>query len=320
MKNRVRELREKAGLSRIELAKAAGITAAIVQRIENEKQAAALPHARAVCGALGKSLNVVFPGSQKILDALQAESRYVSDLWEKLRQTGIEADPRTHLLKVILRGHRKPMLFNVSPAEKARLFTVIQHERADEDEESFIVFDTPASTVAINLRRLSFCHFLWDAGWLVKNDDTVEQDRLAQDDARHQVVLYLNEDETPLTFEAEPESSDPEDGDIGDFACIFSMLQDGCPPSGRLHFEDADGEDAFIRTGDITLLEVPIFVLDADERDAISEDEDEDGDTDKQDSPAPPRGGSLSLVKSPSGDGETHAGQEGNVGEPQYPA
>ncbi|RZI41498.1 XRE family transcriptional regulator [Herbaspirillum sp. HC18] len=301
MKNRVRELREKAGLSRVELARAAGVTAAIVQRIENEKQAAALPHAIAICGALGKSLNVVFPGSQKFLNALQADPAYVSELWEKLRQTGIEADPRSHVLKIILRGHRQPMFFNVSPEEKARVFQVVQHERANDDEEPFIVFDTPASTVAINLRRLSFCHFLWDAGWLMKEDETAEQDRLAQDDTRHQVVLYLNEDETPLTFEAEPESSDFEDGDIGDFACIFSMLQDGCPPSDRLHFEDADGEDAFIRVGDITLLEVPIFVLDHEEREAISEDEDEDDDADNHDSPPPPRGQALSLVKSHGG-------------------
>jgi DNA-binding XRE family transcriptional regulator len=284
MENKVKELRTKLGLSLWDLASKVDASPQQIQRIENGKQAAPVCLANAICEALGRPLNWVFPGSKKVLDKLLAErssSRYVPrGTFAELRQKGIEADTRRYTFKVLLRGHQDPMFFNISAATNAELFKAVQREAALGDELPFIVFDSDDSTVAINLSSLIFCHFLWDANiGTIVSEKPSQDDEASADALKYHVKFFLNENPEPLMFVVDPETGNAETGELGDFGSIFCMLDNTCLPSQRLHFEDEDGEDAFIRAGDIAMLQVPLWIVDEYEREAVDGPDDDDDNT-----------------------------------------
>jgi hypothetical protein len=169
------------------------------------------------------------------------------------------------------------MLFNISPAEEARLFKAVQGESRSTDELSFIVFSTADSMVAINLSCLMFCHFLWDSGiGEIVSDASSDNDESSDDDSEYPVKLFLAQNPEPLVFDAEPETRGEEAEERAYFINLFYLLDTSCMPYDRLHFAHGDGESVFIRAGDVTLLQVPLWIVDQDERDAIDEDDSAD--------------------------------------------
>lgn len=280
MLNKLKSLRESAGMSQKELAEKVGVTQLQIQRIETNKRPASLPLAKLICAAIGRPLNAVFPGSAKALAAFdreQGQGHHPStERYENLREVGIERDCRQHTLKILLRGHEKPMFFSLPAYEVDGIFSRVQEEESDTVEVTFMVFDTDDLRVAINLREVIFCHFLWDAGFMSGLPD--DQAEIAQDDAnpREKVQVFFSGNCTPTWFGPEAEDRTDNDDENRYFNTIFIRMDFGVQKHERLHFVDEDGESAFLRAGDIALLTVPLWIVDPDERiDADGPDEDD---------------------------------------------
>lgn len=300
MTNKLKALRESAGISQKELAKRAGVSQLQIHRIESNKRPAPLALARVLCAAIGRSLNSVFPGSAKILTAIEKQRSQgkhpPDDTHERLREVGIEGDCRVHTLKMLLRGHDEPMFLSLPAREVDGIFDRVQDEEDETEQLTFMVFDTDDLRVAINLRELVFCHLLWDAGFtLALSDDQVmiESD---ETDPREAVQVYLAGERTPLSFGAESEASHDIENEGSYFNRILFVLCIGSVQQHqRLHFVDEDGESAFLRAGDVAMLTVPLWVLDPDER-FYDDDPDENDDVppspvegDVPPSPSPPQ-------------------------------
>lgn len=185
-----------------------------------------------------------------------------------------EVDTRLHRLKVLLRGHLEPMFFPFEASELDRLFRAVQHESSDESEVSFIMFDSGKLRVAINLHAAIFCHFLWDAAfglWAKSGEDEDADDHPSQS-----VHVYFEGSQQPTIIDAESEDGDDLENESNYVNAAFYLLDSGgLMAHERLHIVDGDGESAFLRAGDITLMTCPLWVLCNRELQALR-DEDED--------------------------------------------
>lgn len=272
MSNNVKKLRMKLGFSQKQFAEKVNVSQQEIQRIEVGKLAK-LPMANAICEALEKPINAVFPGADKALAALISEtesSRYLpTDSWAKLREIGLEADLRSFLLKILFRGHKEFMFVDIAARDFDRVFRAIQSEGDSGSEFSLVVFDSGDYRVAINLRATMFCHFLWEPYM-----DTVI--KIAEDLDAEDVCVYFGENPEPVVIEAEPEYADGEHDETDYLNFIFNMLENESFYA-RYHIVDSDGESAFLRAADITLLKVPLWTLDPDERVECEEDDEGEG-------------------------------------------
>lgn len=260
MSNNVKSLRTKLGLTQRQLAELVGTSQQQIQRIEAGRVEARLELATKLSEALGKSMNVVFPGAANAIAAFKKSStspKYAPGEKEfaLIRKAGIEADPRHWTLVVRLRGHDEAMQFDISSADHDRLFRAVQDEQTDTDYVSCIVFETPTHCVAINLSELVCCQFLYDLGNLEQSPDQ---------DLETNAEVFFRGSSSAVRFNVDQDHGSPDDeDDEGDFRNIFYSLDSGATePSRRLHFADEDGESVFLRAGDIALLKVPLWVID----------------------------------------------------------
>ena len=103
MRNRVKQLRGQLGLSQRKLAEMVETSQQQIQRIETEAVAPRLELATKLSNALGKPLEVVFPGPGKVLKRLAGEVEnsqlMPEETFSELSQLGIEGDPRFWFVK-----------------------------------------------------------------------------------------------------------------------------------------------------------------------------------------------------------------------------
>lgn len=264
--NKVKSIRTKLGLTQRQLADLVGTSQQQIQRIETGKIAARLALATAIAAALGKSLNAVFPGSEKAIAAIEGgihASRYLPDAeaLDQVGSTGIELDSAEHCLKVWMRGHVEPIFFPLLAHEKRRVFRAVQDESTDSESISFVVFDSADKRVAINLAELFACQFLFEP--LVTLDDP-DSSKVSEPLNGSEVFVYQSRQQEPIRFVPESDLGDPDDeGDEGYFGNIFQMLETNPAHFERVHFEDEDGESVFLRVGNLALLSVPLWVVDS---------------------------------------------------------
>jgi DNA-binding XRE family transcriptional regulator len=260
MNNKIKALRLKAGISQRELAKRVGTSQQQIQRVETGQVAARLELATKLSRSLGVPLTVLFPGSKKALGKfakeVNDEPQYLpsNEAYAGLERSGIEADPRVWTMLTRLRGHQKAIKFEIEPAERRRLFQLIQDENPADRAMSFVLFDTEDERVAVNLRELTYCHFLFDgpAASVATTQDPMEKG----------VVAYLSRNNSPLEFGVEPDAGSSDDeNDEGSFRNIFFHMETHVEEHDRFHFEDEDGEDVFLRAGDLALIRVPLWVI-----------------------------------------------------------
>lgn len=274
MANNLRKLRMKAGLTVGQLATAVGSTTLQIQRIESNQRPADIELARAMCSALDQPIQAIFPGANRAIASymreLEGPTHVSAETYALLRDVGLEGDTRRHTFKVLLRGHQEAMLFDISPAESDGLLGMVQDETEGNVEPAFIMFDSERQRVAINLRAVVFCQFLWDAniGTLIRSEEP-ESD----DDQFNAVHVYFNQNLEPTVIGAEAEDGSA----VNDRSYLnraFVQLCGGMTqPHHRLHVVDEDGESAFFRVGDISMLTVPLWLLDPNER--VDEEDDD---------------------------------------------
>jgi hypothetical protein len=159
------------------------------------------------------------------------------------------------------------MFFDIRPGgDLARLFEAVQDEPSadeseDESDAGFIVFNSTTARVAINLRAAMFIQFLWDAKALHVRVIPSPDDEAGPPSEDENVHVFFDRDPIPVAIGIEPEDDD-EDNGRNYLAMVFSQLDTGVEPQQRLYILDEDGEDTFLRAGDISLLTCPLWLLD----------------------------------------------------------
>lgn len=261
--NKVKSIRIKLGLTQRQLADKVGTSQQQIQRIESGRIAARLTLAAEIAAALGKPLNVVFPGSLGAIVKAVGDidtSRYLpSDVeLNRIQQTGVELDSSQHCLKVWLHGHSEQLYFPVSPQEKRRLFQAIQGEMADPEVTSFVVFESWDKRIAINLAELSACQFLFEPMVGVNEPDS---STVSEPLDKDHLFVFPKGTSVPMTFKPKVDRAVDDEDAMGDFGNMLSQLAMGMAPSERLHFQDADGESVFLRVGNVALLSAPLWVI-----------------------------------------------------------
>ena len=241
-----------------DLAELVGTSQQQIQRIETGKIAARLELASKLAAALKTPLPQLFPAAakplRKVVKAYQQRQLPDDDEVHDLATAGIEADSRAWYFKIRLRGHKESLQFEIAPSEQRWLFKKVQLEEPAAQGLTFVVFDTASERVAINARELLYCHFLFESAYFGQEETP---------QSSSDVEVYFCGDADPLTFAVDPDDGDPEDEeDEGQFRGIFFGLELHPQEEDRLHYTDEDGEDVFIRTGDVALLRVPLLIVD----------------------------------------------------------
>jgi transcriptional regulator with XRE-family HTH domain len=283
MKNRIKRLREKAGLSQRQLAAAAGTSQAQLQRIEAGVQEARLELAVRLSHALAQPLDQVFPGAMKTLSAIREKNQDLFDVLHRgeahvsseLENAGLDVDAELWYLKYRLRGGQHGVL-PISGPEKHRLWDVLQHEPKD---LGFVVFDSGSKQIAINSKHLLFWHFLFDPNWGQRDRD--EDDSEPRFEGAGNLNFFLA-DGTRLGFDVDHDTEKYSVEAENDDQCQFQMLMldlDGLGEDQEvINFMDVDGETAFIRTSEIALVEIKLSVVEPD----IDADDDSEAEEENQ--------------------------------------
>lgn len=273
--NKVKSIRTKLGLTQRQLADKVGTSQQQIQRIESGRISARLTLAAEVATALGKPLNVVFPGSlgaiAKAVEGIDTSRHLPSDVeLSRIQETGVELDSSEHCLKVWLRGHGEAIYFPLSPEEKRRLFQGVQGEMADSELTSFVVFESWDKRIAINLAELAACQFLSVPMVGVNEPDS---SAVSEPLDKDHVFVFPKGASAPIKFKPEVDRAAGDEDAMGDFDNIFFQLEMNPAPSERLHFQDVDGESVFLRAGSVALLSVPLWVMNPVELDSIGTDD-----------------------------------------------
>lgn len=264
-KNKIKQFRTRLKLSQRDLAERAGTSQQQIQRIEAGTISTSLDAARAISRALGKPFEVVFPEAAKALvvfkDDLERSGYLDPEAFEKVSQTGVEADLRIWYFKVHLQGVERFRIFRIDPATYRRLYLAVQSEGdLGGAGMNFIVFDTPTHRVALNLAEMVTCQFLFEG---------FEPEEVDEEEPEETVSIYPVGGGFPITFDVDPD--EPEEDGIGQIGNVFFMVETAADVSDRYRIVDQDGEHAFIRAGSIAIFEAPLCLL---EQSADDEDED----------------------------------------------
>lgn len=253
-KNKIKQFRTQLKLTQRELAERAGTSQQQIQRVEAGTISTSLATARAICSALGKPFEAVFPEAAKALVAYQREREQTGYIdpeeLEKASNAGIEADQRDWYLELRLRGLDDARVHRISPATYRRLYTLVQDE--SDSGMALIVFDTLTHRVALNLAEVVSCQFMFE------RQGTPEM-QASEDD--YTVLIFPVGGGKPIEFTVDPDS--PEDGDdgVGQLGHIFFMAELAIDAGDRYRIVDEDGEHAFIRAGSIASFEAPLHLI-----------------------------------------------------------
>ncbi|TDB42619.1 helix-turn-helix domain-containing protein [Photorhabdus khanii] len=263
--NKIKQYRTQLSMTQRQLAELAHTSQQQIQRIETGKIAANLATAQAICIALGKSLNAVFPGAEKAVSAFRKKveqiGRYSDEDLSGVADKGVEMDGCAWTLKLYLRGHQDYFILSISNADKRRMYAYLQ-ESEHEDVVQFFVFDSDEYRIALNISEIAFHQFLFDAPGDVYVKEDTESEELDYSNVR---ITFINGGPTAC-LSVEPDEPEDEEYDVGQLGHIFYMLESGSAPSERFVITDMDGEDAFIRAGSVAMLQVVFSVLEPDEQ------------------------------------------------------
>lgn len=266
--NRVLSLRRKAGLTQKELAERASTSQQQVARIERGVQRASLDLAVRLCKALNAPLEKVFPLSKKAVRAMsKMEQRAVGDdmlnggkLTDAMAEAGIELDSRRWLIRLRFTNGAE-RTFEVSASEQHRMRDAMFRS------EMFLVFDSEDARLAVNLRHIEYAHWLFEvpSNHVSKATGEAEGDATqGEPDPTEEVIVILASDREPLRFAVDEDvPDDPEEGaETGQMRHLLYMAEhqeDGDPY--RFHFEDEDGEEVFLLPSAVSMISIPLWVV-----------------------------------------------------------
>ncbi len=267
MKNQIREHRLARGLSYEALAAAARIGPRQLRRIETGHQTCKANVAMRLCAALQTDLFSLFPDVKPLMrkygkrgKSSLSDIRLDDDALRDFELTaGIDLDSRHRTVALQLRGGAQGE-YPLSSWDAQRL--------ADElvrlsEQLAFFSFHSHDRVVVINLRHL--LHYVESAEIAVVQERGEELD---------QVRVYSSDSKEAKPFSVEPdeEESDEEES-TGQFRELLFSFDATPDESDFVCFFDFDGNRVVFRISEITLMEIPLWAVDA-----RLIDEDEEGD------------------------------------------
>ena len=252
---RIKEIREKAGMTQQQLADQVNCTIEHIQRIEGGHEAVKFLLALEICRVLDSELKELFPKSRRTLQEARKGDKKVEDLLadENLRKgmedAGIDMFSGIHFFKYRLRGGTEGIL-EITSQEKDRLWRNLQD--VGHENTPFVSFYSGNWCVLLNLDHLLFCHLLFD----------FTESRQAP---AYAVEVFLSDRETAIEIEVERDDINPEDPDeLGQIGMLIvdadTMVEEG----EFWKIEDLDCETAFFRAEDVAMLKVPLWVFNED--------------------------------------------------------
>jgi len=262
LQNNIKQLRTQLSITQSELAYMLGTSQQQIQRIETGKVAAKLGLALAICNALDKPLNIVFPASDQLINNFHKKRRTTDEDLEAIATSGIEMDSGLWTVKLWLQGQQDYLLLPISAADKRRFYYYFQ-EKTVPNTERFFVFDSSEYRYALNMREVVFHQFLSDGLRPIVD----EQDNDYEDDYFNVHITLANGGaEIPLCVEPDALQNGEVD-DTGQLNAFFEMLDGEPETTERYMITDEDGEDAFIRIGSIAMVRVILDALEPLEED-----------------------------------------------------
>jgi transcriptional regulator with XRE-family HTH domain len=267
--NKLLALRKKAKLTQKALAELAKTSQQQVARVERGVQRASLELAVRLCKALGQPLEKVFPLARSAVRTMsKMDERAIGDdalnggqLTGALAKAGLELDPREWRVKVRFTNGVEHV-FEVTASEQRRM------RDAMFESPQFMVFDSEDARVAVNLDHVEYAHWLFDkpgAVLLSPNSDAGTATDEEEPDPANDVIVLMASTRIPLVFDVDEDvPEDPEeDGGTGQMGHLLYMAEIGIERGDgyRFHFEDVDGEEVFLLPGAVSLLSVPLWVV-----------------------------------------------------------
>jgi DNA-binding XRE family transcriptional regulator len=255
-KNNVLELRKRKGLTLQSFAIMVNAREEQLLLIEKGRKPVLLNLAHRICSVLEASLEDAFPATKEVLKKYRVQGKdsmdrlYGNVQFEyDMEKAGIETDPSCWSIVYRLRGGAEGVL-PISQTEKNRLWNVVQRTQ----DKTFVVFESEADVIILNLDHLLFCQFLFDPPGRITPEKP----------AQNAVRVYLTDSKEPATFGID--ADDPKDEeDLGQFGDLIFMADNYTGDENEtFHFTDEDGETVFLRAEDLAMLQIPLWVLEPD--------------------------------------------------------
>lgn len=262
MQNNLKSLRKAAGLTQSKLAEMAGTSQQQIQRIEAGAVVTRVTLAAKLAKALSVSMGQIFPEMAELLGGLNAPPDIDDDnrILDEGDDAGVDLDPRLWTLKLLLRGHKKPVFYQISSREKRRLVALLNADLEDPDSPQLCAFEAHTSAALLNLNHVVFAHVLYDMFAEPKPGDDGP------------VSVYLAGRDKPLKFDVEADEGTPgSENDCGQFRGLLLSEPFGLGRGSRLTFIDCDGEQVFIRAEELALMNIPLWVV----KPSVEDDSDE---------------------------------------------
>lgn len=251
MQNRIRQLREKKGLTQAELADAVGTSQQQIQRIESGSQAVKLLLATQVAAALEVDLMVLFPDTAKAVKKTvrsgkgAAKEAVMDSDTREVEEAGLDIEGLLWFISIrMLSGLKR--VYKISAAEAERLRLNLAHIG---EIDPFFVFSSRDRIIALNLLQVAAIHELYQP-----YDQDWEQDERPEED----VVVYFSGSKEPEVFMMEPSEES-----AGDFDLLLAGLQTFVEPTDFIDFEDTEGETVFLKSSNIALIDAADWTTDA---------------------------------------------------------
>ena len=149
LRNNIKQLRTQLSITQRELAYMVGTSQQQIQRIETGKVAAKLGLAQAICNALDKPLNIVFPESDQLINKFHKTRRTTDEDLEAIATSGIEMDSGLWTVKLWLQGLQDYLLVPISAADKRRFYYYFQ-ETAREGANKQVISSQADSLIKIS--------------------------------------------------------------------------------------------------------------------------------------------------------------------------
>ena len=261
LSNNVKKFRLEKNLTQRQLAEKVGTSQQQIQRIESGVQAARYDIAALICEALETPFEKIFPRASKALKQIGKKESNIhkilqnDDMINSALDAGINIDQMLHTFKFLLKnGHMG--YHEIDNKNKSILWKAVQQVS---NKDQFIVYDTNDETVILNINHVTFSQFLFDP-----QNRTIDKDETNQEDESYNTIKFFTiASKEPLEFEVDPDETEPSDMDdeYGQLQGLIFDAEMAYDEESVFSFVDIDGERAFFRARDVSMVTIPLSLV-----------------------------------------------------------
>jgi hypothetical protein len=262
VRNKLRNVRKKAGRSIRETSSAVQLSEYQHVLYESQLQLVPLPYAFRYCEYFGVALPQLFPGFQRVVKGVESSqlpeffsrAAFNSELRQQFAAVGLQADPREWIVRVD-RVHGQPWI-RVVPAESAYKLKAALYGGFER-----VVLDTHFSRAVIHRRNVETIQVLFEPSALfsrpLRSDEEIEDEPSPGDS---KLVVFLRDKDAPRQFGLEeyPDEDVEKRGQLQGILSDIELEEEAELSPSEYAFIDTDGEDVWINSELVSILEVPL--------------------------------------------------------------